>query len=250
MMIQATASADRERILLVDAQPCLRGPLVVQLENAGFAVHVTDSAVEAVDYVSQCRPLLAVVDFDLPCGASGLRLAETLRRLHSLPTLFYTFTIHDQAEQAAAAAGALRLLSKELPVEDVAAAIREVCRQIEEAAAREQRGYEWGALAKKENLYGIYVAAWQETPEQVKACLVRFSRTHNLSLERLADLQVDYQRAIAQLHQEYQAKIAALRPPELLALHRFHERQGRTSSSVSLVPNAVGLRASAGVDGC
>jgi CheY-like chemotaxis protein len=243
-MMQQSVSTGRAGILLVDAQPCLRGPLVVQLENAGFSVHVTDSAVEAVEYVAQCRPVLAVVDFDLPCGASGLRLAETLRRLHALPTVFYTFTIHDQAEQAAAAAGALRLLSKELPVEDVSAAIREACRQIEEAAAREQKDYEWSALAKKENLFGIYVAAWQETPEQVKSCLIRFSRTHNLSLDRLADLQVDYQRAIAQLHQEYQARIAALRPPELLALHRFHERQARSPGSLCLVPNTPALRAS------
>ena len=245
-MMQHSDSTTRAGILLVDAQPCLRGPLVVQLENAGFSVHVTDSAVEALDYVAQCRPLLAVVDFDLPCGASGLRLAETLRRLHALPTVFYTFTIHDQSEQAAAAAGALRLLSKELPVDDVAAAIREVGRQIEEAAAQAQKGYEWSALAKKENLYGIYVAAWQETPEQVKSCLKRFSRAHNLSLDRLADLQVDYQRAIAQLHQEYQARIAALRPPELLALHRFHERQVRAAGSLSLVPNAPFRQPAAG----
>ncbi|MCU0692675.1 MAG: response regulator [Polyangiaceae bacterium] len=245
-MSQQTTNSDRATILLVDSQPCLRGPLVVQLENAGFCVHVTDSAVEAVEYVSRCRPVLAVVDFDLPCGASGLRLAETLRRLHALPSVFYTFTIHDQSEQAAAAAGALRLLSKELPVEDVAAAIREVCHQIEEAAARAQSGREWSALAKKENLYGIYVAAWQETPEQVKSCLVRFSRTHNLSLDRLADLQVEYQRAIAQVNQEYQAKIAALRPPELLALHRFHERQGRAPGALSLVPNTPALRAVSG----
>jgi DNA-binding response OmpR family regulator len=245
-MMQHRDSTTRAGILLVDAQPCLRGPLVVQLENAGFEVHVTDSAVDAVEYVAQRRPVLAVVDFDLPCGASGLRLVETLRRLHGLPTVFYTFTIHDQAEQAAAAAGALRLLSKELPVEDVAAAIREVCRQIEEAAERVQKGYEWSALAKKENLYGIYVAAWQETPEQVKSCLKRFSRTHNVSLDRLSDLQVDYQRAIAQLHQEYQARIAALRPPELLALHRFHERQVGTPASLCLVPNTPALRAASG----
>jgi DNA-binding response OmpR family regulator len=244
--METAAGTGHGRILLVDAHPCLRGPLVVQLENAGFAVHVTDSAVDAVEYVAQRRPVLAVVDFDLPCGASGLRLAETLRRLHGLPAVFYTFTIHDQAEQAAAAAGALRLLSKELPVEDVAAAIREVCRQIEESAEREQKGYEWSALAKKENLYGIYVAAWQETPEQVKSCLKRFSRTHNVSLDRLADLQVDYQRAIAQLHQEYQARIAALRPPELLALHRFHERQVRAAGSLSLVPNAPFRQSAAG----
>ena len=244
--METGAGTVQGRVLLVDSQPCLRGPLVVQLENAGLAVHVTDSAVEAVEYAAQCRPLLAVVDFDLPCGASGLRLAETLRRLHAVPTVFYTFTIHDQAEQAAAAAGALRLLSKELPVEDVFAAIREVCRQIEESAERERKSHEWGAIAKKENLFGIYVAAWQETPEQVKSCLVRFSRTHNLSLDRLADLQVDYQRAIAQLHQEYQSKIAALRPPELLALHRFHERQVRTPGSLSLISNPPSLRAAAG----
>jgi DNA-binding response OmpR family regulator len=239
--MESATGTSRSRILLVDAQPCLLGPLLVQLENAGFEVHVTESAVDAVEHVERCRPALAVVDFDLPGGASGLRLAETLRRLHNVPAVFYTAIIHDQAEQAASLVGALRTLSKELHVEDVVAAIREVVREIEDAAAaaapRAQTRHEWDARAKKENLFGIYMAVWSETPEQVKSCLNRFSRTHNLPLERLADVQADYQRQIAQLHQEYQAKVAALRPPELLALHRFHERHATPPSRLKLVPS-------------
>lgn len=243
-MMETETGASRARILVVDAQPGLLGPLLVQLENAGFQAHVTVSAVEALEHAELCRPSLALVDFDLAGGASGLRLAETLRRLHNIPAVFYTATIHDQAEQAASLVGALRTLSKELHVEDVVAAIREVVREIEDAAAMEapraQARHEWDARAKKENLFGIYMAVWSETPEQVKSCLNRFSRTHNLPLERLADVQADYHRQIAQLHQEYQAKVAALRPPELLALHRFHERQSTTSAKLKLVPTEFG----------
>jgi hypothetical protein len=125
-------------------------------------------------------------------------------------------------------------------VHDVVAAVSEVTRQLEDSAAstapRAQARHEWDARATKENLFGIYMAVWSETPEQVKSCLNRFSRTHNLSLERLAEVQADYQRQIALLHQEYQAKIAALRPPELLALHRFHERHANVPGTLKLVP--------------
>jgi hypothetical protein len=58
----------------------------------------------------------------------------------------------------------------------------------------------------------------------VKSVLNRFSRRNNIPLERLAEIQALYQRQAAQLHREYESKLAAMRPQELLALHRFHDR--------------------------
>jgi hypothetical protein len=62
----------------------------------------------------------------------------------------------------------------------------------------------------------------------VKSVLNRFSRRNNIPLERLAEIQAIYQRQAAQLHREYEAKLAALRPQELLALHRFHDNLGES----------------------
>ena len=96
-----TDTVARTRILVVDPQPSLLAPLQVQLEDAGFELVLTHSALEAIEQTERCPPALAVLDFDLPGGTSGLRLAETLRRLHSIPVLFYSATIDEQALRAA-----------------------------------------------------------------------------------------------------------------------------------------------------
>lgn len=228
-----TGTVTRTRILVVDPQPCLLAPLQVQLENAGFDLVITHSALEAIEHTERCPPALAVLDFDLPGGASGLRLAETLRRHHGIPVVFYSATIDEQAQRAAEMVGALRALSKDMHIDEVVAAIRDTTRRLEDAQPTahdpKRAPHEWDARARKEHLIGIYTAVWAETPEQVKSCLNRFSRNHNTSLEKIAEEQAQYQREMARLHQEYQTKLAALRPPVLLALHRFHERQAATS---------------------
>lgn len=238
-----TDTVARTRILVVDPQPSLLAPLQVQLEDAGFELVLTHSALEAIEQTERCPPALAVLDFDLPGGTSGLRLAETLRRLHSIPVLFYSATIDEQALRAAEMVGALRALSKDMHIEEVVAAIRETTRHLEDAQPTAQEAtrapHEWDARARKEHLIGIYTAVWSETPEQVKSCLNRFSRNHNTSLERIAEEQAQYQRDMARLHQEYQSKLAALRPPVLLALHRFHERHALADGPVHAVATSA-----------
>ena len=80
---------------------------------------------------------------------------------------------------------------------------------------------------------------WSETPEHVKSVLNRFSRRNNIPLERLAEIQAIYQRQAAQLHREYEAKLAALRPQELLALHRFHDKLSESHEAPAQDPLAV-----------
>jgi hypothetical protein len=157
--------------------------------------------------------------------------------------MFYSAWQGEQYARAAELVGAVRWLAKTTPTEEVIAHVQDAVRQRAAVPAARNRPHEryceWDSRAKKEHLIGIYTAVWSETPEHVKSVLNRFSRRNNIPLERLADIQSIYQRQAAQLHREYEAKLAALRPQELLALHRFHDKLSESHEAPAQDPLAV-----------
>jgi DNA-binding response OmpR family regulator len=240
-VMKANTTSSRTRVLIVDSEPCLAAPLRFRLEREGVDVVVTYASSAALEHVERNPPALVVLDFELPEGASGLRLAETLRREHDVRSIFYTASLDAQLRAGAQAVGAVATLLRDSQLEDLVAVVRSSLSQIDGAGDPSRRPgsppHAWEARAKREHLCGIYTAVWSETPEQVKSCLNRFSRSHNVSLEQLADAQATYQRQIAELHREYREKAAALRPRELTALHLFHERQQQNDVPLRVVPD-------------
>jgi DNA-binding response OmpR family regulator len=230
--METDAGTPRVRILIADGEPCRVAPLQRRLEEAGYQVFVTACGTQALAEAERDPPRLALLDCDLPGGVSGFRVAETLRRFHDIPVMFYSAWQGEQYARAAELVGAVRWLAKTTPLEEVIAHVQDAVRQraaVPEARNGPHERYrEWDTRAKKEHLIGIYTAVWSETPEHVKSVLNRFSRRNNIPLERLAEIQAIYQRQAAQLHREYEAKLAALRPQELLALHRFHDNLGES----------------------
>jgi len=226
--METDAGTPRVRILIADGEPCRVAALQRRLEEAGYQVFVTACGTQALAEAARDPPRLALLDCDLPGRVSGFRVAETLRRLHDVPVMFYSPWHGEQYARAAELVGAVRWLAKTTPIEDVLAHIQDAVRErtaVPEACNRQhERHREWDTRAKKEHLIGIYTAVWSETPEHVKSVLNRFSRRNNIPLERLAEIQGIYQRQAAQIHREYETKLAAIRPQELLALHYFHDK--------------------------
>jgi DNA-binding response OmpR family regulator len=228
MIMEMDAGTPRVRILIADGEPCVVAPLQRRLEEAGYHVFVTTCGAQALAEAEREPPRLALLDCDLPGRVSGFRVAETLRRSHDVPVMFYSTWQGAQYARAAELVGALRWLPKSMPIEEVLVHIQDAVRDQTAVHVRTRPSpdqyREWDTRAKKEHLIGIYTAVWSETPEHVKSVLNRFSRRNNIPLERLAEIQALYQRQAAQLHREYESKLAAMRPQELLALHRFHDK--------------------------
>lgn len=241
--METDAGTPRVRILIADGEPCRVAPLQRRLEEAGYQVFVTACGTQALAEAERDPPRLALLDCDLPGRVSGFRVAETLRRFHDIPVMFYSAWQGEQYARAAELVGAVRWLAKTTPTEEVIAHVQDAVRQRAAVPAARNRPHEryceWDSRAKKEHLIGIYTAVWSETPEHVKSVLNRFSRRNNIPLERLADIQSIYQRQAAQLHREYEAKLAALRPQELLALHRFHDKLSESHEAPAQDPLAV-----------
>lgn len=223
-----TPHAAAARILVVDPQPRLLAPLQVQLENSGFQVTLTHSALESLELLDRWHPILVVVDFQLPGSTSGLRLAETIRRLRPTPTVFYSAHADEATVASADLVGAVATLSKDLPLDEVVSRLRDIIHELEDrdppADATNAASRDWDRRTKIENLHGIYTAVWSETPERVKATINRFARSTSISLEAIADAQLEYQREVARLHEEYQARLAAIQPKVLRDLLQYHDR--------------------------
>ena len=116
------------RILIADGEPCLVAPLQRRLEEAGYQVFVTACGMQALAEAEREPPRLALLDCDLPGRVSGFRVAETLRRSHDVPVMFYSTWQGAQYARAAELVGALRWLPKSMPIEEVMVHIQEAVR--------------------------------------------------------------------------------------------------------------------------
>ena len=117
--METDAGTPRVRILIADGEPCRVAPLQRRLEEAGYQVFVTACGTQALAEAERDPPRLALLDCDLPGRVSGFRVAETLRRFHDVPVLFYSAWQGEQYARAAELVGAVRWLAKTTPVEEM-----------------------------------------------------------------------------------------------------------------------------------
>jgi CheY-like chemotaxis protein len=64
-------------ILIVDDDPCCRIPLAALLRHRGFTVISVENGLEAIQATLDCRPVLIVMDIDMP-GMSGYAAATEI----------------------------------------------------------------------------------------------------------------------------------------------------------------------------
>jgi CheY-like chemotaxis protein len=209
------------RILILDTQPGLIATLRFRLQNRGYAVRVTRSAAEALQFASRVRPVLAVIDFELSGSLSAVRVAEALRRDHGIPSVFYSGAITDGCEQAASAVGALCCLSKSNDVEQVADRITECAAERLAATSRPAVDPETLARSRRDYLVSCFALMIGQPPEAVRSNLTRYARDHNIRLDDLVNELQAMVEIDQRLQTEYRQKRWSAMPPTLRDLCRL-----------------------------
>jgi two-component system KDP operon response regulator KdpE len=89
--------SDRRRILLCDSESQSLHALRVVLRGAGFEVHATRSATEALDRSALSLPRAAIIELVLPDG-DGVEVCRRLREWSAMPVILLS-AVSDEAEQ-------------------------------------------------------------------------------------------------------------------------------------------------------
>ena len=115
------------RVLVVDDHPVVREGLRALLLRGGFSVvGMASEALSAVELAGKTGAEMAVVDVALP-GISGLELCRRLRRrFPGMKVVLISMFDEPEWKAEAARAGASAYLLKDLPAEEILAALRRV----------------------------------------------------------------------------------------------------------------------------
>jgi CheY-like chemotaxis protein len=111
------------RVLLLEDDPVLADNLTAALQERGFSVTVSAS-VEAVGRFAADRPLLAIVDLELPAGPGGHAIDELANRLPGLPILAMT-----TSPEASAFAGVEHVFAKPFDAEQLLSRVEDFYRR-------------------------------------------------------------------------------------------------------------------------
>ena len=117
----------KQRILIVDDEPSIGQVLKAGLEMHGFTVRVETRSTNTIKACLEFHPDLVLLDVDMPVKdggvvASELRSHPTLQRI---PVIFLTSLVSKE-ETGKRNASREILLSKEIPLAELAARIRAV----------------------------------------------------------------------------------------------------------------------------
>lgn len=77
------------RALIVDDTPLGRHALAEEMRSAGFDVHESSDAYEALALIPELEPSVLIVDFQLP-GIDGIALVERIRTFSEVPAILIT----------------------------------------------------------------------------------------------------------------------------------------------------------------
>ena len=110
----------------MDDHPVVREGLRALLVRGGFSVvGIASEALSALELAGKTGAEMAVVDVALP-GISGLELCRRLRRFPGMKVVLISMFDEPEWKAEAARAGASAYLLKDLPAEEILAALRRV----------------------------------------------------------------------------------------------------------------------------
>lgn len=117
------------RVLVVDDHPLVRDVVRTILESRGYAVTTAKDGPEALECMKAARPLVAVVDVDMP-GPNGVEVCSALRRAateqgRTLPIWLMTGVERPGLVARAKLAGALGVLAKPFTSDALVAKLQE-----------------------------------------------------------------------------------------------------------------------------
>lgn len=115
-------------ILLVEDSQLVSKVMADYLTLAGYTVHCTDNAEDALDYVEHMPVDLGIFDVRLP-GMDGFALCDAVYQRHALPVIMMSGLLSSENEEGhAPRAGARALLEKPF---DLDALEHEICRILQ-----------------------------------------------------------------------------------------------------------------------
>jgi two-component system, OmpR family, response regulator RegX3 len=133
------ATAGRRRILLVEDEESITGPLSDALRREGFDTEIAGTAEEALDKGRRLAPDLVLLDLMLPDG-SGFDVCRELRRTSDVPIVMLTARGEEADRIVGLEMGADDYVVKPFSAREVVARIRAVLRRSRAAAGEEAIG--------------------------------------------------------------------------------------------------------------
>jgi CheY-like chemotaxis protein len=119
-----------ESILIVDDEPALTVALRTRLEAAGYTVFHAINGMAGVEAAALHRPDAIILDIRMP-DIDGYEVCTRIHRLPELgtvPIIFLSASVQDEARRKAMEAGASTFISKPYESRDVLAAVAEFTR--------------------------------------------------------------------------------------------------------------------------
>jgi two-component system, OmpR family, response regulator RegX3 len=133
---------ERRRILLVEDERSISGPLAAALEREGFDATVAGTAGEALERAADVTPDLVLLDLMLPDG-SGFDVCRELRRTSDVPVVMLTARGDEADRIVGLELGADDYVVKPFSAREVIARVRAVLRRT---AAPARGGDDGGTL--------------------------------------------------------------------------------------------------------
>jgi DNA-binding response OmpR family regulator len=125
-------------ILLVDDDALMRRSLAFHLEQAGYQVHTSANAEDAISLVKHTPPDLVLLDIALP-GMDGLEALRELKAQQNVPVIFITGRRREFDEVLGLELGADDYITKPFDVDVVLAHIKAVLRRTDGSAHSDKK---------------------------------------------------------------------------------------------------------------
>lgn len=166
---------DTEYLLVIEDDPAIRSLLEATLTGGGFRVTTVDSGEEGLQIIEEHRPLLVLLDLNLP-GMNGLDLCRAIRRdpyMAALPVLMLTGLSEEDDMVAGFAVGADDYITKPFSPKVLLARVNALLRRQPSAGPASSpkaadAELEIRTLGRCELVYGGKTLVWSEqfTPTQ------------------------------------------------------------------------------------
>lgn len=122
---------DKRNILIVEDDPMIAESLQDILECLEHSVgHVADNAESALQFLSEARPDLIMLDIQLKGGMDGIALADLIKEKYNIPFIFTTAFADKESISRASDMGPFGYVVKPYGMEDIHAALEVALRNF------------------------------------------------------------------------------------------------------------------------
>jgi len=224
--IEAVPVSNR-KVLLVDREHDVQGPLIVKLKRAGFDTITARRGKDALSIVEHETLAMVIIDPRLQ-DMSGAKVGSMIRERLGIPFVFLTDRATNNYERAAYEAGAITILSKRTHPDDLVTQVQMAIRQADEIASAQRQNQDLHRRIDKTINQEVFVGAlmeqWSQDRSTVRRTLNQFARQRRMSLDDLAEIHASHRDTVKRLKDEYAKRISEVQPDILAELSSYQTR--------------------------